>query len=77
MNERDQWCNFCWKITGTKESDCVVCGLSKTTPDTLTGAVTQLKYEFKSLGRTILNTLRGGNHENEKEKQNQRATKSR
>lgn len=77
MTERDQWCNYCWKITVTKEGDCVVCGLSKTTPDTLTGAVTQLKFEFKSLGRTILKTLRGGKHENEKENQNECATKTR
>jgi len=33
--ESEAYCFYCRRITGTFESDCEICGLSKQTPNTL------------------------------------------
>lgn len=33
MNDEPQFCNYCRKVTGTDEGDCVQCGFSKPFPD--------------------------------------------
>lgn len=44
-NKDTRYCYYCQKETDTKNEDCVVCGLSKTTPERLIRVTTTISDE--------------------------------